>query len=83
MASIKDKLAGQTAATPHKIVETDHENIRLSRDEFVLKYRKKAEIEAKLELEKKRLEEEAENEMKKLAEEGMKDNAPKVSNEEV
>lgn len=76
MASIAEKLKGDTAAVPKNIMETDHDNINLSRDQFVLKYRKKAEIERKLELEKQRLEELAAQEEADLIKAGQEDNAP-------
>lgn len=74
MPSVSEKLKGNaTSATPHEIVETDHENIKLSRDQFVAKYRKKKEIKAKLELEKQRLEALAEEEEKALEKAGQED----------
>jgi len=72
MATIKDKIA--TSATPHEVMETDLENINLSRDQFVAKYRKKAEIKAKLAAEKARLEALAEQEEKELIKAGQEDN---------
>lgn len=83
MATIKEKLQGQTSAKPTKIVETDHNNLNISRDEFILKYRKKAEIDAKLELQRKELEAAAEQEMKDLEKVGTEDNAPTEKQEEV
>ena len=86
MVTAKDTLAGRTAAKPHKIVETDHENITLSKEQFILKYRKKAEIEAKLEAQRLELEEAAEAEMKALEMAGKEDNAANAkqgTNEEV
>ncbi len=47
MATAIEKMQGNKVAVPHKIRETDHENIRLSRDAFEAKYRKIDEIEAK------------------------------------
>ncbi len=73
MATLKDKVGGQTSATPHEIVETDHENINLSKDQFILKYRKKAEIKAKLELERQRLEALAAQEEADLIKAGQED----------
>ena len=86
MATIKEKMQSQTSAKPHKVMETDHENINLSRDQFVLKYRKKAEIEAKLELQRKELEAQAEAELNALETAGNEDNKAneqKTTNEEV
>lgn len=74
MATIKEKLATQTSAKPHKIMETNFDNINMSRDQHILHYRKKEEIEAKLELEKKRLEELALEEEKALENAGNEDN---------
>lgn len=75
MASMLEKLKGSSeSATPHKIMETDHENIKLSRDQFEMKYRKKREIEAKLKLEEKRLIELAEKEQAELEKVGQEDN---------
>ena len=87
MPSVSEKLKGNQAATPHEVVETDHENLNLSKEAFILKYRKKAEIKAKLKIEQARLEELAEQEEKALIEAGQKDNkvndsnAPKVREE--
>jgi hypothetical protein len=67
--------SNKTAATPHKIVATDHENLTLSRDAFILKYRKKAEIEAKLEAQRLELEAAAEAEIAALEKAGNEDNA--------
>lgn len=83
MASVSEKLKGNsTSATPHKIVETDHENLRLTKEQFIAKYAKKAEIERKLELEKARLEELAREEEKALEKVGQEDLQPKVKIEE-
>lgn len=70
---MSEKLKGQTAATPHEIVETDHDNLHISRDVFVAKYRKKAEIKAKLKLEQIRLEELARKEEEELEKVGRED----------
>lgn len=77
---MSEKLKG-SVAVPHEIVETDHENINLSRDAFTAKYRKKAEIKAKLALEKERLEELAREEEKALEQIGQEDNAQSVQKE--
>lgn len=74
MASISEKLKGQTSATPHEVVETDHDNLKLSKEQFIAKYRKKAEIKAKLKAEQARLEAEAAAEEKALIEAGQEDN---------
>lgn len=79
MSTVSEKMKGQTAVTPHEIVETDHENIKLSKDAFIAKYRKKAEIKAKLKIEQARLEELAEQEEKELEKLGQEDN---VQNEQ-
>lgn len=72
-----DKLKGNTdAATPHIVMETDHENLRLSRDQFEAKYRKKREIAAKLKLEEARLVELAKKEQEELEKVGAEDNEP-------
>lgn len=73
MPSVSEKLKGQTSATPHEIVETDYDNLHLSRDQFDAKYRKKKEIKAKLELEKQRLESLAAEEEKALEKVGQED----------
>ncbi len=78
MASVSDKMKGSnTAATPHEIVEKDHDNLHLSKDAFIAKYRKKKEIKAKLELERIRLEELAREEEKTLEQVGKEDLKPK------
>lgn len=78
MPSISEKLkSGSTSATPHEVVETDHDNLHISRDQFVAKYRKKKEIAAKLEVEKQRLEELAREEEKQLEKLGQEDLVPK------
>lgn len=69
-----ERLKGGDAATPHKIVETDYENIKLSRDQFEAKYKKKREIEAKLKLEEARLIELAKKEEEELENIGQEDN---------
>lgn len=66
----------EAALPPVEIVETDHENIKLSRDQFEEKYRKKRELKARLELEKIRIE-------KELETEGSEDNKAEDKNEEV
>lgn len=71
-----DKLKGGDAAVPHKVMETDHENIRLSRDQFEAKYRKKREIDAKLKLEEARLIELASKEQSDLEKAGQEDLEP-------
>lgn len=82
MTSVSEKMKGsETSATPHKIVETDKENINLSRDQFIAKYRKKDEIEAKLKLEKARLEELAREEEKELEKLGQEDLTQKKESE--
>lgn len=75
MPTIAEKLKSGTAtsATPHEVVETDHENLHLSRDQFLAKYRKKAEIKAKVALEKSRLEELARQEELDLIKAGQED----------
>lgn len=73
MSTVKEKMEQQKPIVLDP-VETDHENLKLSRDQFELKYRKKAEIKAKLALEKARLEELAEQEEKELEAVGSQDN---------
>lgn len=83
MVSISEKMkSGATAATPHEIVETDHDNLHLSRDQFETKYRKKREIKAKLELEKIRLEELASLEEQELEKVGQQDLKEKLTSED-
>lgn len=76
MASMADKLKGTQAAAPHVIMESDFENIKLSRDQFEAKYRKKKEIAAKLKLEEARLIELAEKEQADLEKVGAEDIKP-------
>lgn len=74
MPSVSEQIKGNpTSATPHEIVETDKDNINLSRDQFEAKYRKKREIKAKLELERIRLEELARQEEEDLIKAGQED----------
>ncbi len=80
---MSESMKGKTAATPHEIMETDHENLHLSRDAFEAKYRKKKEIKAKLELEKIRLEELAKQEEKELEKIGQEDLKQTGTTEEV
>lgn len=81
MATTLEKLS-QNKAVEVKRMATDFENIRLSKDQHIAKYRKKKEIAAKLELEKQRLEELAEKEVKDLAAAGMQEQAPAAAQEE-
>lgn len=74
MPTVQEKLAGNKPAVPIEIMETDHENITLTRDQFEAKYRKKKEIKAKLAAEKIRLEEEALAEQEALEKIGAEDN---------
>lgn len=83
MVSVSEQLKGKTAATPHEIMDTDHDNLNLTRDQFEAKYRKKKEIKAKLELEKVRLEQLATKEEADLVKAGQENNAPKEPTEEV
>lgn len=75
MSTTQEKLS-QVTQPKMKIMDTDHENIKLSRDAFEAKYRRKAEIEKKVELERIRLEEIAANEEKELEKIGAQDNEP-------
>ncbi len=72
MSTVKDKLEQQKPIILDP-VETDHENIRLTRDQFEAKYKKKAEIKEKLKIEKERLEALAEQEEKELEKIGAQD----------
>lgn len=63
--NVSEKMKAQQELPPIKKVETDFNNINLSRDQFEEKYRKKKEIEGKLALEKLRLEREFAEEEKK------------------
>lgn len=83
MVTIKDKMAGQQAATPHKIMPNDPDRLHMTRDQAIAKDRKLAEIDAKLELERKRLEEIAEQETKALEKVVTEDNATQGTTEEV
>lgn len=83
MATIKDKIAGATVATPKEIMETNFDNINMSYDQHIEYYRKKKEIKAKLEIEKAKLEAELEAETKELEKTGKEDIEQKASNEEV
>ena len=74
MSTILEKLQGNKVAVPMEIMESDPENLFLSRDQFEAKYRKKAEIKAKLLAEKARLEEEADKELEALQNIGAEDN---------
>lgn len=82
MPTVSEKLKNESVVTPHEIMETDHGNINLSRDAFELKYRKKAEIKAKLALEKLRLEEEEEKEYQELQKVEAEDNAENEKTQE-
>lgn len=82
MSTALEKLKGDKAATPHEIMETDKDNINLSRDQFESKYRKKKEISAKLAAEKARLELEADEEIKALENIGLEDIKKEVKEEE-
>lgn len=80
MSSVKEKMEQQKPIILDP-VETDHENIRLTRDQFEAKYKKKAEIKEKLRLEKERLEALAEQEEKELENIGAKDIVPELKEE--
>ena len=57
MSSISEKgAAAPTAAKPHKIMATDPERLHMSRDQAIAKDRKIREIDAKMEMERQRLE---------------------------
>lgn len=58
-----EKMKAQKELPEVEKVETDHENLHLSRDEFEAKYRKKKEIKSKLKIEQARLERELEEEV--------------------
>lgn len=72
MPTSQEKLQA-SSPVPLKRRETDHENLRLSRDQFEAKYRKKDEIDAKLSLERARLEEESKKEVAALEKAGSED----------
>lgn len=72
MPTTAEKLASN-AAKPVKRRETDHDNLRISRDQFVAKYRKKDEIAAKLELQRIEMEEAAGKEQEALEKIGAQD----------
>ena len=77
MPTASEKLNEKKAAVVDRM-ETDHENLHLSRDQFEAKYRKKKEIAAKLKLEQNRLEEEARKEEEELAKIGKEDQDTKA-----
>ena len=73
MSTVSEKLKGSTAATPHEIMETNHDNLKMSYAQHIAFYRKKKEIKAKVLLEQQRLEELAKKEEEDLIKAGQED----------
>lgn len=75
MSSISGKgAASPSSAKPHKIMPTDPDRLHMSRDQSIAKDRKIKEIDAKLELERQRLEALSTQEEKALEAAGAEDN---------
>lgn len=70
MPMTTEKLKAQQELPEVKRVKTDFNNINLSKEEFIAKRRKEKEFEARLEIEKEKIE-------KELEEEGAKDEIKK------
>lgn len=88
--TVSEKMKAEKELPEVKKVKTDFNNINLSKDEFEAKYRKERELEARMEVEKVRIEKELEKEFKKeqeakkkLAEEKAKQQGNTETQEEV
>ena len=75
MSSISEKgAAAPTAAKPHRIMATDPDRLHMSRDQVIAKDRKIREIDAKMEMERQRLEALSNQENEALIAAGAADN---------
>ena len=82
MSSISGKgAAAPSAAKPLKIMATDPDRLHMSRDQSIAKDRKLRDIDAKLELERQRLEALSNQEEKDLEAVGKEDNEKTISEE--